>query len=226
MKTIRILLFDNTPTLKQLIEQQLHDVDSMRISIDSIGTKDPQRIEDVSHQSWDLVLFSEKLSATTISRLAKSLNGAGTGAHTVVLTTQSEAMVPKTLKKAGIGEMLNLADVRSPLFRWTFTSMLKQAEMKKKSENFDFIHTQLQKINQNITEITRSISNPLLTIFTTLDGISDPDLSEEKRQFLLAVLKNNVNQLNKQVKRLHSVRRELNSEKSMPSDSSQEKTSD
>ena len=212
MKTVRILLVDNTPALKQLMEQQLRDVDSMNVSIDRISTRDTGAIENVRKQTWDMVVFSDKIPSVTVARVSKSLNGTAAAAHTVVLTTQSEARVPKSLKKAGIVEMLNLADVRSPLFRWTFTSMLKKAEVRKKSENFDVLCSQIQKANNHLGTIVNSCTDPLGTIRTTLEAINMPELPEEKREFLLELLKDNVDKIGAQVEQLHKVQSELTAE--------------
>lgn len=212
MKTVRVLLFDNTPTLKLLMEQQLHGYDSMEILIELVGTRDPRALRSVIGRRWDMVVFSEKIPAATIARVSKTLNGTAAAAHTIVLTPQSEARVPKALKKAGIVEMLNLADVRSPLFRWTFTSMLKKVEIRKKSENFDVLYTQLQKVHNKIGEIVTSCSDPLGTIHTTLDAFNAPSLPVERREFLVELLKNNVDKLGRQVERLHKVERDLREE--------------
>jgi signal transduction histidine kinase len=169
----------------------------------------------------DAIVFGEKLPASTVVQFSRSVRERGARAPILVLTKQSEAGVPRTYQKAGVDDMFNVAEMKTPLFSWTFMSTLRNAETKKKAKEFDTLQDRLKSANQSLAFITHEINNPISVIRLALYHLQIDDASKGRREALFQMLSENVDKVNKQLDQLRSVRRLLGNGCSGPvSDSS------
>ena len=133
----------------------------------------------------------------------------------LMLTKQSEARVPRNLRKAGVDDMLNIAEIDTPLFSWTFMSILKQAEIQKKAEEFDVIKNRLQTVNRSLAFITHEINNPLGVIRLALYHLENPNLAKKKKKTFFKLLADNVKKVDAQMEKLQEVRTQLGEDASI-----------
>ena len=209
METIRILLIDSCDTFKTVIEASSMMADSPNFEVTIIEPrKDPAAVGTVG-EDVGAIVFGEKVSSSTVVQYSRTLRSRGMQAPILVLTRQSEAGVPRNYQRAGVDDMLNAADINTPLFSWTFTSTLRQAAIKKKAKEFDALKGRLTSANQSLAFITHEINNPLSVIRLALYHLEAPDLTGARRAVLLRMVADNIEKMNAQLDQLRTVRRFL-----------------
>ena len=215
METIQVLLIDSKNTVKVLLEKQLERTHSIKLAVSLMSSKIGESEIDDTGQMWDVVLFGESTPSSSVAQLAKLFRSRGFTIPLLMLTKQSEARVPRNLQKAGVDDMLNIAEIDSPLFSWTLMSTLKQAEVRKKAEEFDVIRNRLQTVNQSLAFIEHEINNPLGVIRLALYHLEKPNLAKKKKETFFKLLADSVKKVNTQMEELQEVRRQLGEDTSI-----------
>jgi signal transduction histidine kinase len=162
-----------------------------------------------NEERWHVILFGENTPQANIIQLTKLFRLHGYTIPILMLTKQSEARVPRSLKKLGVDDMLNVAEIGTPLFSWTFMSTLKHAELRKKAEEFDVIRGRLQSADESLANITHEINNPLGVIKLALYHLENPNLESHKKEIFFKLLVANIEKVDIQMKELREVRRRL-----------------
>lgn len=209
MDRLRILLIDNSEGTHKLLQDQLHKIHSARFDVDLVNSKLEDPAAPAKAMTCDAVLFGEHVSGPTVARLTKHLRSSGVNAPVVVLTRQSEAHVNASLRKAGVDDMLNVADIDSPVFGWTFLSTLKHVGIRRKAQEFDSLQLRLQQVNDALTHITHELSTPIGTIRSVIDRAEHGSLSSKNKAAVLHALAENVNKVDEQLKELMHIRQRL-----------------
>ena len=209
MERVQILLVDSKNSLKSLLEKQLRRTYSIKFSISLVGVEQAGRMAKESVRPGDVVLFGEDVPVSGVTQLAKSFRVRGFTMPLLMLTKQSEARVPRNLRKAGVDDMVNIAEIDTPLFFWTFMSTLKQAEVQKKAQEFDVIKNRLKTVHRSLAFITHEINNPLGVIRLTLHHLKNPNLAKKQRQTFFRILAKNVKKVDTQIIELQTIRRQL-----------------
>jgi signal transduction histidine kinase len=193
METVRILLIDTSPTFKKLLEATTSAPESVTFEVTVLEPRtDEARFDDAG--------------GTAASR---SFRERGVQSPIFVLTKQTEAGVPRSYQRAGVDDMLSVADMNTPLFLWTFMSTLRQAETKRKAKEFDVLQNRLKSANQTLAFITHEINNPLSVIRLALYHLEAPEISPARRDMLFRMLTESVDKMNTQLDQLRAVRRIL-----------------
>jgi signal transduction histidine kinase len=217
MEMVHILLIDTSSTFKKLLEATSNGSESAQFDVTLIQPRgDVETLSEVSRKA-DAIVFGEKLPTSTVVQFSRSVRERGVRAPILVLTKQSEAGVPRNYQKAGVDDMFNVAEMKTPLFSWTFMSTLRNAETKKKAKEFDTLQDRLKSANQTLAFITHEINNPLSVIRLALYHLQGDAASKGRRDALFQMLSENVDKVNKQLDQLRSVRRLLGNGCSGPS---------
>ena len=174
MNIVRVLLIDSTDAVKALFEKQLSYTDSLKFDVTRVTPKLAEDNAAAGNNGWDVILFGDKMPKTNITQLTKMYRSKGYSTPILLLTRESEAHVPLKLQKSGIDDMLNMAEISTPLFSWTFMSTLKQTEARKKASEFDAIRDRLHIVNETIAVISHEINNPLGIIKLVLYHLNNP----------------------------------------------------
>ncbi|MBI4546674.1 MAG: hypothetical protein HY707_01735 [Ignavibacteriae bacterium] len=209
MQKIRILLVDSTDSVKKLLEDRTTPTDSVRFVVTHIKARSLKKSSELVNDQFDVILFGEKVSQLSVIRSTKAIRATGLIIPILVLTRQSEARVPRNYQKAGIDEMLNSAEVSTPLFTWILISTLKQIETKKKVHNFDVIRNRLRTVNESLKTLSHDINNPLSVIRLALYQLENPNLPKLKRERFFKLLSTNVEKVDSYIKELRLIRRQL-----------------
>jgi len=209
MHKIRILLVDNTDSVKRLLEERKGHPGAVQFSVTHIKTRALKKASILFNHQSDVILFGEKVSSSIVVRYARGLRSHGVTMPILVFTRQSEARVPRNYQKAGIDEMLNVAEVTTPLFSWILMSTLKQVETQKKVHNFDVIKNRLQSVNESLKTLMHDINNPLSVIRLALYQLGNPNLPKLKRERFFKLLAVNVEKVDFYIKELRMIRRQL-----------------
>ncbi len=209
MQTVRVLLVDTKDTVKKLLEQELLNADSMKFVVTLISAKAAKSaIESIDHDT-DVVFFGEKTPLRVVSSMATQFRASGIKAPILMLTRQSEAKLPEELEEAGVDDMLNIAEMNTPLFIWTFQSLLEQAEVKKKLKDYDVLRHRLKHLDESLGDLMHKINNPLSVIRLTLYHLENPSLPGDKREMFFKILVEHVKKIDSHMDELRSIRRQL-----------------
>jgi DNA-binding response OmpR family regulator len=209
MDTIRILLVGTDEHIRELFSRQLDATEHMTFHVESVDARDLDVSGAAPRLPFDVFVLSEQLPAVSVMRIARTVRAQGATLPILLLTKESEARVPSRMQHAGVDDMLNLAEINSPVFLWTFMSIIRQAEFRKKAEEFDGVRQRLQTLDQSLSAITHEINNPLSVIRLAIYNLQRPGIAEEKKALFLQLLMENVIRVDDQMKKLHEVRSQL-----------------
>lgn len=130
----------------------------------------------------------------------------------LLLTRQSEARVPLKYKKIGIDDMLNIAEIQTPLFLWTFQSTMTQIADRNKAKEFDIVKDRLRRASKSLAFVTHEINNPLSVIRLALYHLESGKLPQNKKKVFFKLLVDNIEKVDTQMKELYTIRRQLSSD--------------
>ena len=209
MQVLKVLLIDTSRNTKKLLEEKRLSTDTVRLRIRLAGTDLKVEEQENLHATLDVVLFGEKVPSTTVMEMTKAFRTAGVDVPVFILTRQSEARVPLKYRKAGVDDVLNTAEIQTPLFLWTFHSTLTQVADRRKAKDFDVIRDRMRRANRSLAFVTHEINNPLSVIRLAIYHLQNADLAKTKKKAFFKLLVDNVDKVNLQIKELYSIRREL-----------------
>jgi len=206
---VHILLVDPSDQTRTLLETNLADGGTNGHSITLLRPKTRKQELAAAGRDADVVLFGVRVTEKTVVRLTAALRAARSTVPILVLTEESEGGISRQFKKAGVDDMLNVAELSTPLIAWTFMSTLKQAEVKKKAGDFDALREQLADITNTLAFITHEINNPLSVIRLALYHLENLEITPEKRQNLFRIISESLDKVQSQTEELRLVRRQL-----------------
>lgn len=210
MHVLRVLLIDTSRNTKKLLEDKRLSTDTLRLSIRLAGTDLNVEEQEDLHATVDVILFGEKVPSTSILGMTKAFRTAGVDVPVFILTRQSEARVPQKYRAAGVDDVLNTAEIQTPLFLWTFQSTLTQVADQKKAKDFDVIRDRMRRANRSLAFITHEINNPLSVIRLAIYHLQNANLPKTKKKAFFKLLVDNIDKVNLQMKELYTIRRQLN----------------
>ncbi len=210
MHVLRVLLIDTSRNTKKLFEDKRLSTDTVRLVIRIAGPD--LKVEEMEnlHATVDVVLFGEKVPSTSVLELTKAFRIAGLDVPIFILTRQSEARVPQKYAKAGVDDILNTAEIQTPLFLWTFQSTLTQVTDRRKAKDFDVIRDRMRRAHRSLAFVTHEINNPLSVIRLAIYHLQNAKLAKTKKRAFFKLLVENIDRVNGQMKELYAIRRELN----------------
>ncbi len=212
MKAIRVLLVDTTNAHKQLLERRLANPDSARFIVSYVDVKNAAAVFLDNADQFDIVIFGDKVTPSVVAQQTRAIRARDTILPIFVLTRLSEARMPRNFKAAGVDDMLNVAEIDSPLFSWTFVSVVDQAVLKKKAREYDGMYRRLRSISDSLGALIHDINNPLSVIRLAMYHLENPELSRTKRDTFFKLLLDNLEKVDSRMKDLHVIRRQMGGE--------------
>lgn len=212
MKSIRVLLVDTTNAHKELLDRRLANPDSARFIVSFAEVKTASALFLDNPDQFDIVIFGDKVSPNIVAQTTRAIRARNLILPIFVLTRQSEARMPKNFKGAGVDDMVNVAEIDSPLFSWTFMSVVEQAVLKKKAREYDGMYRRLRTISDSLGALIHEINNPLSVIRLAMYHLENPELSRAKRETFFKLLMDNLEKVDSRMKELHVIRRQMGGE--------------
>jgi hypothetical protein len=125
MKTVDVLVVDGAAADVDGLGRQFGADPSRRFALARVPANEFGEKHLTKGLRCDVVLITEHVGNSTAARVARLLRQRGGMMPILKLTKVSEAELPPKLAQSGVSGMLNLADLRSPIFTWTLTSLLR-----------------------------------------------------------------------------------------------------
>ena len=213
MKLLRVLLINSAAPQKDLLRYKLLSSDAIKLAITDAGIKNAETTFIESKARLDVILFGDKIPATVVVKLTKIFRGFDTIIPVFILSKQSEAQVPRNYRKVGVDDVINIAEIETPLFSWTFMSAVEHAILKKKAREYDVIHKRLMHTNESLANLMHDINNPLSVIRLTMYHLEDLLLPADKKGMFLKLLVSSFEKIDAHMKELRAIRRQLNGER-------------
>lgn len=209
MQTVRVLLVDTKDTVKKLLQQPHQSPESMKFIVTLMKAKEAKATIPSLGREYDVIFFGEKVPQKYVLDLALLVRENFVKMPMLMLTKQSEAKVPIDLQHAGVDDVLNIAELNTPLFGWTFQSILEQSEVRNKLKDYDVLRFRLKHIDESLGDLMHKINNPLSVIRLTLYHLENPKLPAEKRESFLKILVEHVRKIDSHMDELRVIRRQL-----------------
>lgn len=209
---VHVLLVENTSLLKPRLEKSLSAIKSARFKIEAVDARFAGVNFYFAKRPTDVVLFSNKLSPHVVANLARAYRAQGHAGHLIMLTQQSEARVPLKLKNAGIEDILNVVEIETPVFGWTFISAVLAMGMKKKAEGYEDIQQRLQLVNNALDHLTKSMSEPLESLHKVSEELGKNGRTKIRPGVLRRHLAENVASMDRFMKELLDIGARLGKE--------------
>ena len=209
METVRVLLVDTKDAVKRLLEQELRNADSMKFVVTLFSTKTARTAIDSFSDHYDVIFFGERTPPRIVATMATQFRASGIKAPILMLTKQSEARLPEELDHAGVDDLLNIAEMNTPLFVWTFQSLLEQTEVRKKLKDYDVLRHRLKHLDESLGDLMHKMNNPLSVVRLTLYHLENPNLPGDKREMFFKILVEHVKKIDSHMDELRIIRRQL-----------------
>lgn len=214
MRFLRIFLIENSAASADIIKRKLSRMETIRFSVtDSVVKDAAETFRDAAGQI-DIILFGEHVKPLKVVELAKMFRSHNAITPIFILTNVSEARVGKRYRNAGVDDTLNISEIETPLFPWTFTSTVEHAVLRKKAKEYDVLTGRLGRINESLANFVHDMNNPISVIRLAMYHLDNPELPQEKRETFLKILVSNVEKLDLQMQDLRNIRRQLNDKNS------------
>jgi len=213
MKSLRVLLIETQNSNKLSLKKKLLNLNSIKLIITDAEITNAEAIFKDAGDRLDVILFSKQISSSAILHLTKIFRAHNTIVPIFILSKQSEAKVPRKYNKVGVDDVLNIAEINTPLFGWTFMSAVEHAILKKKAKEYDVLYHRLKATNDSLASLMHEINNPLSVIRLAMYHLEDPNLPVGKKETFLKILLGSLEKIDIHMKELRSIRRQLNFEK-------------
>lgn len=212
MESIRILLIDKTTRTKTALEKAPFGRAAGNLDVTLMRLKNGNGIPDPD-VGCDVVLIGEKLPRRRIIEQSGRLRARGITCPILLLTRESEARLQPDYVEAGVDDLLNIADISTPLFSWTFTSTIQQIVERRKAAEYDYLRDRLRAIKRSISTLIHDLNNPLSVIRLAVYHLEHSNPSKKKRDLYHSLMVENVERIEGKLKELYHIRRLLRVEK-------------
>jgi signal transduction histidine kinase len=213
MKFLRVFLIDTTPLRLEVLKRRLLGVESIKVVVPTVANADVEEIYRDVMGRIDVIMFSESVSSKMVVQLTLMFRSHGIILPIFILRKQSEARVPRKFQKIGVDDVLNVVEIDTPLFSWTFVSAVEHALLKRKAKEYDGLHRRLKTTSDSLAHMIHDINNPLSVVRLAMYHLEDPMLAIDKKETFLKILVNSLQKIDLHMKELYSIRRLLNGEK-------------
>jgi signal transduction histidine kinase len=212
MKLLRVFLIDTTQLRLEVLRRRLSSVDSIKAVVPAVVGGDVAGIYRDVMGRIDAIVFGESVSTKAILQFTQMFQSHGIIVPIFILRKQSEAQVPRKLQKAGVDDVLNIFEIDTPLFSWTFVSAVEHALLKRKAKEFDGLYSRLKTTSDSLANMIHAVNTPLSIVRLAIYHLEDPALAADKRETFLRILLNSLQKIDQHMKELSSIRRLLNGE--------------
>ncbi len=209
MDTISVIIFGPTDLDTDKFGKRLSESLKFSVILDLFKFKSLENFTTAKSIVYDIALIGEKVSETKSVMITKHLRSQNFRMPIIQLTNIAEASLTHAQLSGGADDILNISEIDTPIFGWTFSSILKKADVTKKAEEFNIILQNFAEINKCLADITHEINNPLGIINLALFQLQNDDITIEKKLHYLQVIKDGVNKIDNQIKSLRVLRTKM-----------------
>lgn len=213
MDAIRVLLIDNSASTKEALERTPTGRAVAELDVRFVPIRNGNGLADHSMVGADVILLGEKLSRKKILDWAGKLRSMGYSCPILLLTRQSEARLGAAFQEAGIDDLLNVADIATPLFSWTFTSTIRKIVERRKASEYDYLRDRLSSIKRSLSTLMHDLNTPLSVIRLAVYHLENSKPPKGKRDLYHTLMIENVERIEEKLKDLYHIRRLLTIEK-------------
>jgi signal transduction histidine kinase len=206
---MRVLAIGTSPKFKALLEATPVASEATRFEVTVLAPRAKRTAIEAAGGKVEAIVFGEHVPPPTVVRFSRTFRSRGISAPIVVLTWETGNGVPENYRRAGVDDMLNVAEVNSPLFSWAFMSAVRYSETENKLREFDSLRSRLKDANETLAMIAHEINNPLIVIRLALFHLENPEMTKSRKIALFRMLSENVDRVDTQVEQLRQVRRIL-----------------
>ena len=215
MQTIRILLIDTRETVKRLLEHELINADSMKFEVTLLTARAVRKSIDHVALDIDAILFGEKTPRAVVVDLTTSFRAREIKIPILLLSRQSEARLHRELRRVGVDDILNIAEMNTPLFSWTFQSLIDQIETRKKAKEYEVLRHRMQSVDGSMGTIIHDLNSPLSVLRLATHQLLNNELADEKRSAYLKLLADNIDRLDIHMDELRDLRKSIGQDSSV-----------
>jgi signal transduction histidine kinase len=219
---VHILLIDPKREIEQLLLTHLIGTQTSSHRMTHLLPKTALGKFETAVRDADVVIFGDRATEKAIIRFSADVRKLGLTLPVFVITRESERGVSHHFKKAGVDDVLNINELRTPLISWTLMSTMKHAEVRRKAKEFDDIRNEMRKITKTLAFITHEINNPLSVMKLALYHLQSYPTDEERRAMMLKIISENICKVETQMAELRSLRSRLGEKKAEPTDNDSE----
>src|SRR3990172_2150343 len=143
MEAIKILLIDRTVSTKKALEKIPRTRSAAGLEVTLLLPRNGRGPKDPLEVSADVILLGESISRKKVIEHSGRFRARGFTCPILLLTKESEARLAPAYQEAGVDDLLNIAEIGTPLFSWTFTSTLRQISERRKASHYDHLNNRL-----------------------------------------------------------------------------------
>jgi signal transduction histidine kinase len=213
MEAIKVLLIDNSVSTKEALDRAPLGKSSTELEVTLLPARNGNGSADRAMPGADVVLIGEKISRKKVIEWAGKMRAMGYGCPILLLTRQSEARLPSAMHEAGIDDMLNIADISTPLFSWTFTSTIRQIIERRKASEYDYLRDRLNAIKRSLSTLMHELNTPLSAIRLAIYHLEHSNPPRAKRDLYHTLMVENVERIEEKLRDLYHIRRLLTIER-------------
>jgi signal transduction histidine kinase len=213
MEPLKVLLIDNSDTTKEALDRAPLARSSRELDVTLVPARNGNGHSGKSLATADVVLIGEKLSRKKVVEWTGKLRSMGYGCPILLLTRQSEARLTAAYHEAGIDDLLNIADISTPLFSWTLTSTLRAVVERRKASEYDYLRDRLNSIKRSLTTLMYELNTPLSVIRLAVYHLENSNPTRAKRDLYHGMMVENIERIETKLKDLYHIRRLLTIER-------------
>src|SRR5205809_238097 len=116
MKIFRVLFVDSTDAPKQFFPKRFQDPESIKFSVTRALASEAETIYRDSVSQIDLIVIGEAHRSSSVTKLTRMFRSYNLAVPIFVLTNSGRTPVPAPYRKAGVDDMINAAEMNTPLF--------------------------------------------------------------------------------------------------------------
>lgn len=209
MDPLSILLIDNSEATLTALEKAPTARASAALDVRFQPSRNGNGSSHLSLSGTDVVLLGDRLTRRKVVEWAAKLRGMGYARPILLLTRQSEDRLPTAYRDAGVDDLLDIADISTPLFSWTFTSTIRKIIDRRKAAEYDYLRDRLGAIKRSVTTLIHDLNTPLSVIRLAAYHLEHSNPTKERRELYHTMLVENVERIEEKLRDLYHIRRLL-----------------
>jgi len=213
MDAIKVLLIDKTDSTKNALENTPFGMSTPELEVTLVSARNGHGTNDLLDVAADVILLGESISRKKVIEQSGKLRARGFACPILLLTRQSEARLAPAFQQAGVDDLLNIAEIGTPLFSWTFTSTLRQINERRKASEYDYLRDRLSAIKRSLSTLMHDLNNPLSVIRLAVYHLEHTKPTKKRRDLYNSLLVENVGKIEERLKDLYHIRRLLTIER-------------
>jgi len=210
---VHILLIDPKREIEQLLLTHLIGARTSSHQLTHLLPKTAMEKFECAIRVADVLIFGDRTTDSSIIRFSTGARKLGLTLPVFLITREPERGVSPHYKRAGVDDVININELRTPLISWTLTSTMKHAEVRRKAKEFDDIRNEILTISESLAFITHEINNPLSVMKLALYHLQSYPSDEERRAMMVKIISDNIYKVETQMSELRSLRSRLGEKK-------------